>query len=224
MSMIRICVPVTGSTRQDFFNALDQVQTQAEFIELRVDYCSEFTPQDIPSLKQRVHKPAIFTCRTQAEGGLYSGTEAERIQMLEAGITAGFPYVDIEWSTLQNNQVSRSPNTQLIISYHNFERTPSFSDLERIMHEIASFDPDIIKIATMTHEDQDVQTLFRLLAHRTQEMIVLGMGEPGKIVRILSPYLGGYLTFASSVAGTTAPGQIDIETLTQLYQSINSHL
>lgn len=224
MNTVRICVPVTGTTRQEFFYHLEQVQAQAEFIELRVDYCPEITLDDIPELKQRTQKPAIFTCRSTQEGGSFTGTDSERIELLEAGMRAGFPYLDVEWATLKNHRISRSTNTQLIISYHNFETTPSYQELERIVREIQSFNPDIIKIATMTHNNEDVHSLFTILANRTSDMIVLGMGETGKIVRILSPYLGGYLTFASSAAGTTAPGQIDLDTLKKLYQSINSHL
>jgi 3-dehydroquinate dehydratase-1 len=53
-------------------------------------------------------------------------------------------------------------------------------------------------------------------------MIVLGMGDKGKITRVLQPYLGGYLTFASLDGSNSAPGQIDYNDLEKLYTNINS--
>jgi 3-dehydroquinate dehydratase type I len=66
--------------------------------------------------------------------------------------------------------------------------------------------------------------LLKLLLEKTsdEEMIILGMGDNGQITRILSLLLGGYLTFASTKYGGSAPGQIDIEQLKNIYNLLSN--
>ena len=51
--------------------------------------------------------------------------------------------------------------------------------------------------------------------------VVLGMGQEGRISRIMTPYLGSEFTFASAAQGEeTAPGQFDFQQLTDIYKVI----
>jgi len=54
-----------------------------------------------------------------------------------------------------------------------------------------------------------------------KRMVVFGMGELGKISRIISPFLGAEFTFAS-VDDTlnTAPGQISFDKLNYIHNEI----
>ena len=52
--------------------------------------------------------------------------------------------------------------------------------------------------------------------------VVIGMGEMGRITRIMAPYLGAEFTFASPThGGETAPGQLNYGQLKDLYKVIN---
>ena len=76
---------------------------------------------------------------------------------------------------------------------------------------------DIIKIATNVINDNDNIELVKLLINKDKDIIVLGMGEKGKITRIISPLLGGYLTFASVDGNISASGQISLSDLIHIY-------
>jgi 3-dehydroquinate dehydratase-1 len=79
--------------------------------------------------------------------------------------------------------------------------------------------PDILKLATMVHSDEDNKTLIKLLLnkHAGEQIIVIGMGEKAIYTRSFNPLLGSFLTFASVGESSSAPGQLDIKTLKTIY-------
>jgi 3-dehydroquinate dehydratase-1 len=53
-----------------------------------------------------------------------------------------------------------------------------------------------------------------------QQLIVIGMGELGKRVRIISPLFGGYLTYAWVKKNKTAPGQMSLKEMKAIYDKL----
>ncbi len=162
------------------------------------------------------HSNLIVTCRP----GVYD--EERRKALLLSSIKAGVAYVDIEVessdefkTTLMN--AARSKGCKTIISYHNFEKTPERAEFEHLLKWCGEFEPDIIKIACLALTKQDNARLFGLL-DTTQPMIVIGMGEQGKITRVVAPLLGSFCTFVTyETDKDTAPGQLskkEVERLT----------
>ena len=222
----RICTPVTGSTRSEFFANLSTVQELSDLIELRIDMIPGVTVEDLEKLRQETKKEAILTCRTKDEGGNFTGTQEQLIEILQKAFNLDFAYVDVELQTLEHHAFYKGAKTKMIVSYHNFDETPVYYDMTKIVDDMKSYNPDIIKIATMVKKDQDNYALLKLLTNRVppQDMIVLGMGDKGKVTRVLSPFLGGYLTFASTEKGASAPGQIPVTDLETLYNTISKFI
>ena len=73
----------------------------------------------------------------------------------------------------------------------------------------------------MVNNDEDNINLSKLLINRKTEMIVLGMGTKGKITRIITPFLGGYLTFASVGKNKSASGQYSLSELKTIFGENN---
>ncbi len=219
---IKICTPVTGETLEDFLSNLESIQHVSQFIELRVDYIANVSTSDIQTIKEATKVEAIFTCRKKEEGGFFQGGEEERIHILQKAAALAFDYIDVELSTIKEYKIIKKPQTKLIISYHNFEKTPSYWDMQSIIYEMNTFAPDILKIATMMKEEYESTKLYRLLTNKphTEERIVIGMGEKGKMTRILGPLLGSYLTYAATEFGESAPGQLSLEELQKIYNTM----
>ena len=60
--------------------------------------------------------------------------------------------------------------------------------------------------------------IFLVYTGRKDGKLVLGMGDKGMITRVASVPLGAEFTFASSSAGeSTAPGQLTVKELTEIY-------
>jgi len=81
---------------------------------------------------------------------------------------------------------------------------------------------DILKIVTYARDITNNLALFNLIYRSKKDgkkLIALCMGERGEISRVLSPLLGGFLTFGSLETGKeTAPGQITAANLKDIYR------
>ena len=222
---IKICTVVTGNTINKFLANLAKAQKLSSFVELRVDFINNLQLDDIEIIKENTYQKSIFTCRARNEGGNFQKSEQNRISIIKEALKLGFDYVDIELSAIRNlKSLKKSSKTKIICSYHDFRKTQSYEKLEEIANKMKeNINCDIIKIVTMVRTQADNQKLSRLLINKDkkQKMIVLGMGELGKITRILSPLLGGYLTFASFGKIKSAPGQIDAKELENIYKALN---
>lgn len=215
--MIKICSVVIGKTLEEFLDNLDMAQQVSNFVELRVDYINDFSINQIDTIKQHVYKENIFTCRSINGGGKFEGSEEELKNIVYKADELQFNHIDIEMSML-NSINFLNKNSKIIGSYHNFNNTPSYDELLNIYKNIKRYDfVDIVKIATNVVNDSDNIELVKLLINKRDNIIVLGMGEKGKITRIISPLLGGYLTFASINNNISASGQISLGDLIKIY-------
>lgn len=221
---IKICTPVIGETVDQFLDNLEQIQKISKFVEIRADFIKNLSVDDVAKIKENTMVDSIFTCRRKEEGGNFQGSEDERRTIIKKAIDAQFDYVDIELSTMKEEEILKKGITKIIVSYHNFEKTPSYWDMQSIIHDMNSFKPDVLKIATMMKEEYESTKIYRLLTNKphNEERIVLGMGEQGRMTRILGPLLGSYLTYASTEFGGSAPGQIEFEELQKIYRTMSS--
>ena len=106
---------------------------------------------------------------------------------------------------------------KLLVSYHNYEGTPSPETIVRRMTRIPA---DGYKIVTTARKPSDNSRILALTkAHSRTPLIVLAMGETGFPTRVLSPAWGGLFTYAAPNASEgTASGQVCARTLRNLYR------
>jgi 3-dehydroquinate dehydratase-1 len=204
-----ICVALAEMT---FTECLEAVKN-LEFAEIRLDLL-DLVPDQIQEIFA-VNQNLIATCRP----GKYA-EDVRQIVLLQA-VEAGAAYVDVEMEAgdafkREIIKTAREKNCKVVVSYHDFEKTPRRAELEHIIRRCSEFDPDIIKIACMVHSERDNARLLGLLDNDKQ-MLVIGMGEKGKLTRIVAPLLGSFCTFVSySSDKSTGPGQLskdEMETL-----------
>jgi 3-dehydroquinate dehydratase-1 len=196
-----ICVSLSDP---DFIKTLE-LSNKFDLAEIRLDLMG-FTLEQVKqifSAKSRL----IATCRP---GKL---SEEERKKMLLTAINAGAAYVDVEFETdysFKREIISAAltKKCDVIISYHNFEHTPSREQLKIIVNQSFDMGADVAKIACMVQKPEDNASLMSV--YETGKRIVsVGMGEQGKISRIAALFLGAEFTFASANdEQATAPGQV----------------
>jgi len=224
-SKLKICTPVIGKTLNEILKNLDKVQEITEMVELRVDYINNLTEKDLKIIREQTIKESIFTCRKRSEGGLYQGDERSRIKIIRQACGLGFDYVDIELSSIKYFDLPLDEKSKIILSFHNFKKTPTVTELQIIRNRMRFCRPDIMKLATMVKKEEDIKVLLRLLLEKEKDekMIVLGIGEKGKITRILGPIMGNYLTYAATDYGQSTQGQIDVFDLKKIYKFLTFH-
>jgi 3-dehydroquinate dehydratase / shikimate dehydrogenase len=193
-------------------------------LEIRLDHLRQ--PQrGIEWMSQfcEAHADALLlaTCRHEAHHGKFRGTVDQQIRLLSDAIAAGAFAVDLEVESAERAKralAALRASAPVIVSYHNFENTPS---LEPAMRRLTRLNADGCKIATLARKPTDSLRLIEFLkaSHKTP-VVALAMSEQGFSTRVLTPAYGGLFTFAcaASCAGT-APGQAPARVMKTLYHA-----
>lgn len=214
-----ICVAVALPDTASVIRSIRPVQDSVDVVEIRLDAMAE---ADCATLCREIPRPLLFTNRAAWEGGACADPEEKRIAPLLAAAKAGAAYVDLELRTdpvLRRRLLEAMKNTatRMIISSHDFAGTPDPEQLAAILQAQADSGAHIGKIVTMAHEPLDVLRVLNLLAEarkRCFPLIAFCMGEAGRISRIITLLLGGFMTYGALDSGqATAPGQLSVAEL-----------
>jgi 3-dehydroquinate dehydratase I len=192
---------------------------KVDMAEIRIDL-SEFNNDEIRKVFSQ-KKKIIATCRP---GKIKT---EDRLEMLKTAIESGATYVDIEYEATEdyrNALIEFSHNHQcdVIISYHNYDKTPELEELEEIVRDCYARGADLAKIATHVNVNRDNSKILSLYK-APGRLVAIGMGDLGRISRIVAPFLGAEFTYASLTEGSaTAPGQISFIKLHQFIRDIQN--
>lgn len=209
-----VCVAISEKNVRKCLELLDHV----EMAEIRLDL-TEFGLDEIKTVFSHP-TTTIATCRPDKMG------KSEQLKRLTASIEAGANYVDIEIEAdedLRNLLISKAHkfNCKVIISYHNYDLTPGLRELAKVVDDCFKLGADIAKLATFSKSKADNARLLSLY-NNEKPVVALGMGETGKITRIIAPLLGAEFTFAAMDEGlATAPGQITYTNLKTILDQLN---
>ncbi|MCP8318390.1 MAG: type I 3-dehydroquinate dehydratase [Candidatus Methylarchaceae archaeon HK01B] len=193
----------------------------SDLIEVRIDYLDEMDFSYINEVVKLCEDRCILTCRARGEGGEFRGSEEER-QKLILDLTQFRPtYIDIELSLARSEpeilDIIKRARVSTIISWHDFKDTPPFQSLESTLDE-AKLLGDIVKIVPMANHFSDNLSILKLYeSSKPDRLIAFCMGEKGQISRVLCPLFGSPFTYASLPDSPTAPAQITIKELRELY-------
>ncbi|HKK62582.1 MAG TPA: type I 3-dehydroquinate dehydratase [Bacteroidales bacterium] len=188
-----------------------------EIIELRYDLLKE-PPELVDHLVDENIK-RIATCRPQ------NFNEEQRLEILKQALKYGADYADVELESdpafiAEIREVCNYYKAGLIISYHNFEKTPEIDELEDLLNKCYILEADISKLACKVSKESDAATLLSLYKDNRSKVII-GMGDRGRITRIASLFLGAPFSFAAfSREGVTAPGQYTFQEMNDLLRKL----
>ncbi len=190
----------------------------ADVLELRADFLDPAERPAAVRLPRNVGVPVILTVRRVRDGGAFSADEEERAALLERLLGGGFALTDIEedFSAKRVDDAAAAAGTGIIRSLHDFSGVPQhlFPRLSRL----ARTPREIPKAAVMPRGSADLTRLLGVFSEsRGMRKVLLGMGEYGMCTRILAGRLGSLLCYTSPPGATAAPGHVDPETLTSLY-------
>ena len=219
--MGKLCIPIVETNVGKALIAIKEANRLADLIELRVDYLRNL---ELPLLLQNRKKPFIVTNRRKEEGGQYRGEERRRLSVLQEAIDLGADYIDVELATQKSwlqDLVKNKRETQVILSFHDFRRTPSLKELQRISWRMIQLGADVIKVVPFARSWEDnlnILSLILFAKERKQKIVAFCMGEKGKLSRIFSPLLGAAWTYASlNQSRTSAPGQLTAQELKDIW-------
>lgn len=211
----KVCIPehplVVGSVSS--LNQLAclqpvEVPELCDVLEIRIDGMAEHFESLREELERFVDVPLLMTVRAKDEGGMADLNHEERSKLLLA-VAAYATWIDVELASYAAMQSAiheiRTRGVGLILSYHNFERTPPTYELQRILN--LAEESDIAKLALMHHSTDDFTRCVNLLENNNHPLSLMGMGRLGAVSRVLYSQHGSLLNYGYLGSAPTAPGQ-----------------
>ena len=204
-------------------NARRETNAGESFFEFRLDYLP-VPEQGLPIIRKflSAHPECciLATCRRHQNQGKFNGSVEDQVRILSAALDAGARAIDIEIESAENVAArleSFRGKGSLIISYHNYDGTPS---PEAILRRMMRIPADGYKIVTTARKPSDNYRILSLTkSHPRTPLVVLAMGETGFPTRVLSTAWGGIFTYAAPNASEgTATGQVSARLLRHLYR------
>ena len=234
---VKTIVPITAKTAEQ---AIAQAQViasnpNADVAEFRIDLL-EFSAdtQKVIALGQQLNqilkeKPLIATIRTHNEGGKMTVSDQDYEKIYSDYLKKPFmQLLDIEMfrdvgSITKLIKLAHNKNVLVIMSNHDFAKTPEQQDIENRLLKQDQMGADILKIAVMPKSKQDVFTLMNAtlaVSQKSQKpLLTISMGQLGTISRVATANMGGSLSFGM-ISEASAPGQIDVTQLKQLLKTV----
>lgn len=237
----KICVSNIGVTKEEIL-ALTKKYTNIpmDVMEWRVDWYEDVTDaakvietaKEIRELLGEI--PFLFTFRTSKEGGNFQLPDEDYKTLNIAVAQSGYvDIVDVEIFTgdeIVTEMIEKihAAGAKIIASNHDFDQTPSQSDIVYRLRKMQDMGADIPKIAVMPQCKKDVITLLAATEEMatnfaTQPIITMSMAAQGSVSRLSGEYFGSALTFGAGEAAS-APGQISADQLNDVLTTIHNSL
>lgn len=181
-----------------------------DFFEVRVDHFV----QDLAPIRRAIPKlkaPLLFTVRHPAEGGAGKLGYAMRAALYREFMPAA-ALIDIELRSARALRPildeAKEAGVGRIISWHQFQSTPSVEKLRARWLAARAFSPDIIKFATRTRTAGHLATLLEFFSRAPKKpaLSLMGMREFGQISRLALATAGSRLNYGY-LGECQVPGQ-----------------
>ncbi len=141
-------------------------------------------------------------------------THGQRLDIF-TGIMPLVDAVDIELGAEISGKVTELAREKaIIVSEHDFTRTPGTATLRSMVERAADQGADIVKIATMANEREDVVRLLQFTHSCTMPVVSIAMGPLGSVSRVIAPLFGSLFTYGY-ISKPVAPGQLPLARLAE---------
>ena len=220
------CVPLVA---KDLNGLLSQAEVahrfKADVVEWRVDSYGDLSHEGLIEAAHRLrstvdHEPIVFTLRIAAEGGARELSQDVRRECINAVVQSRvIDLIDVELSNPPEMlkaiiDTARNHATRVILSFHDFQGTPSTETLLSKISEMITQGADVAKIACMPQDPGDVLRLLQATlsarhAHPAVPLCTMSMGRLGSLSRVAGFLYGSDMAFAVGQE-VSAPGQIPI--------------
>lgn len=220
-----ICVPIMARNSAEAIKKISIASPNADMLEIRLDVMEAF---DLEKIVRASAKPVIVTYRSKKEGGSGLARYETRVRHLLRAIEVGADLVDVEYSMPQiyrQEVFQKEGPSKIIISVHMSNKTPSQEKLEGTFRKMAATGAGIVKIITYARAPEDnlrVLGLIPLAQKLGIKIITFCMGPVGRMSRIFTLVMGGYLSFASLEEGQeSASGQIPVKEMRKILEMLS---
>ena len=211
---LHITIPVQAVTMEELEERAQTAKSFApDLIEWRADaFCEIADPESLRKALTLLRgimadTPILFTCRERCDNGQGDFSLEVKRNAIRSAVCSGLiDLVDIELAHKSEVPellaLSHAHDVLLIVSHHDWEKTPDRDEMERIAREEYDLGADIIKYSFFANTYGDIasiaeMTLSARAAWLDRPVFSIAGGEKGMASRICGRALGTDLTFAS---------------------------
>ena len=215
----KTCVSIAEKTPNKVKQTLKIALKKSDFVEIRFDFLKiDQIPETLELIKKDLKK-SVCTLRPKTEGGQFQGNEKERTAIIKL-IAEYNPFLlDVEFNTLKRNssltKYLKSTKTKLLVSWHDFKKTPSSNELKNKVKQMSKFSNFVKIVSTAKSTDDSTRMLELYSKSGKNNLIAFAMGDFGRISRILCLYLGCPYTYVS-LGKPVAPGQFSVDEVNKI--------
>lgn len=232
-----ICVPIVEKNAEAILKRAGQLsENQIEMVEWRMDWFDDCS--DMGRLLAVLHslrvilQDSILLCtyRSKDQGGLGSLNRMEyELLLTELAASGEADIIDIEFfqSADPNYWIKyiQEAGNYVLVSEHNFIDTPEVNDMTEQIKKMHHSGGDIVKLAVMPKEFQDVLKLLQAAVNIKKafpqiRLVSIAMGTEGILTRLAGECFGSCITFAS-FERPSAPGQMRVQDVTFILDKIH---
>ncbi|ENX60773.1 type I 3-dehydroquinate dehydratase [Acinetobacter sp. ANC 5659] len=234
---VKTIVPITAKTKEQAIAQAKVIaaNADADLAEFRIDLLNFANDsKQVIALGQELKqilgaKPMIATIRTHNEGGQLTISDADYGKTYQAYLQQPFmDMLDVEMfrdqQIVKNTvKLAHAKKVLIVMSNHDFQKTPPETEIIKRLLKQDELGADILKIAVMPQNKQDVFTLMNATLKVSQQskkpLLTMSMGKLGTISRIATANMGGSFSFGM-IGEASAPGQIDVTQLKQFLKTV----
>ena len=218
----KICVSIGPEDAKSIEKEAERAfQLGADYVEIRFDFLKlDLLPaalNAVTGIKDRT----IYTLRPKSEGGMFAGSEENRLYWLYRLVEQEPMLVDVELDTLKKNDeladFLEGKKSPLLVSWHDFEKTPPSDFIADLLSEMRTYS-NYVKIVPTAQSVEDSLRLLELYETAIGlSPIFFAMGDAGVISRLLCNIIGNAPFTYASLEKIVAPGQLTVQQMKKLY-------
>lgn len=209
----KFCIPIIKTSKKEVLSVISTYKSKYDYFEIWLDYIQDLDTEFVKSLS-KIHKDKLIVLFRRQKLEKPTMDKALKHSILKA-LDGSETLVDFDIKTQKKDVsyvTSQRLKLSLILSYHNYESTPSDIFLNAAIKDMKKYNPTIYKISAFCKSETDAIRLLHILVKLQKEhkqSIILGMGEHGIYTRICGMLLGNVFSFApDNIANASAPGQL----------------
>jgi 3-dehydroquinate dehydratase/shikimate dehydrogenase len=211
---------IREDTPEAALRGLEESPRACALVELRAD---QLRPGDVAGLVRRAGRPVVATVRGIADGGSFDGSTDEKRAILDAALSAGAAFVDVEWDGPLRPYAFGPRASRTILSHHG--ASCDAATLGGLFEAMAGTHAERLKIVPAAKRPRDVHAVRDLLARARvtrRPLAAFASGPAGIWSRVFAISWGSWGTYGAAARGKeTGDGQLVTQEMLDVYRVLS---
>lgn len=199
---LKICLPEVERNKEAILKTVGNYEklTGWDVLEVRLDFFDQVHDQQavkdlLEAIRQACSRLVLVTLRTKREGSDFAVNDEDYLKIMTSICESeACDLIDLELTRdpkliKKCEDLAHTHKIKVIISKHDFAKTPSQNEMEALLYKMDELHGDILKLAVMPHDKADVIELLgatkAVSTHVHAPLITMSMGELGAISRVI---------------------------------------